>query len=78
MTAGDLASHFAISRPAMSAHFTVLREADLIASDRVGKTIVYRLRLSVLEEAMLAFARAMNLNTASDPAASASEAGEMS
>jgi DNA-binding transcriptional ArsR family regulator len=30
LTAGELASHFPVSRPTMSAHFAVLREADLI------------------------------------------------
>jgi DNA-binding transcriptional ArsR family regulator len=61
MTAGEIAAQFAIGKSAMSAHFAILREADLVDSDRVGKTIVYRLKLSVLEDAMLAFAEAMGL-----------------
>lgn len=52
MTAGELASQFDLSWPTMSGHFTVLREADLIAADKVGTTITYHLNLSVLEEAM--------------------------
>ena len=29
MTAGELCEHFPVSKPTMSAHFSVLREADL-------------------------------------------------
>jgi DNA-binding transcriptional ArsR family regulator len=55
MTAGELADHFPVSRPTMSAHFAVLREADLIESTKIGTTITYQLKLSVLEDALLGF-----------------------
>jgi DNA-binding transcriptional ArsR family regulator len=61
MTAGELADHFQVSRPTMSAHFAVLREAGLVASDRHGKSVVYELQLSVLEEALLGFAQVFGL-----------------
>jgi DNA-binding transcriptional ArsR family regulator len=57
MTAGELAGHFDVSKPTMSAHFAVLREANLITSEKRGKSTVYHLRLSVLEEALLGFAQ---------------------
>jgi DNA-binding transcriptional ArsR family regulator len=66
MTAGEIAGQFAITKSAMSAHFAILREADLVDSERVGKTIVYRLKLSVLEDAMLSFAEAMGLGLSPD------------
>jgi DNA-binding transcriptional ArsR family regulator len=56
MTAGELSDHFAVSKPTMSAHFAVLREADLIDATKQGVTITYRLKLSVLEDALLGFA----------------------
>lgn len=56
MTAGELSDHFPVSKPTMSAHFAVLREADLIESRKIGKTITYQLKLSVLEDALLGFA----------------------
>jgi DNA-binding transcriptional ArsR family regulator len=56
MTAGELADQFPVSRPTMSAHFAVLREADLIDSAKIGTTITYQLKLSVLEDALLGFA----------------------
>ncbi len=56
MTAGELADEFDLSKPTMSAHFAVLREADLIHADKRGTTITYRLKMSVLEDALLGFA----------------------
>lgn len=61
MTAGELASHFPHSKATMSAHFTVLREADLIGADKQGTSITYRLKLSVLEDALLGFAESLGL-----------------
>ena len=61
MTAGELASHFPMHKATMSAHFAVLREADLITADKQGKSITYRLRISVLEDALLQFAESFGI-----------------
>lgn len=58
MSAGELADHFDVSKSAMSGHFAVLREAGLVVSTKQGKSIVYELQMSVLEEALLGFAQA--------------------
>jgi DNA-binding transcriptional ArsR family regulator len=58
-SAGELADHFPVSRPTMSAHFAVLQEAGLIEATKTGRTILYRLRMSVLEEALLGFAHTL-------------------
>lgn len=55
MSAGALSEHFDVSKPTMSAHFAVLREADLVHAEKSGKTVTYHLKLSVLEEALLGF-----------------------
>ena len=57
MAAGELSDHFPVSKPTMSAHFAVLQDADLIEAEKVGRSIVYRLKMSVLEEALLGFAQ---------------------
>jgi DNA-binding transcriptional ArsR family regulator len=62
MTAGELADEFPVSKPTMSAHFAVLREADLVATEKNGKTVTYRLRITVLEEALLGFADAFDFD----------------
>ncbi len=63
MSAGELAEHFDVSKATMSAHFAVLVEADLLASEKRGRTILYQLQISVLEDALLAFASTVGLQS---------------
>lgn len=69
MGAGEIAEQFAISKSTLSAHFAVLREAGLIGSEKHGKNVTYWLNATVLEEALLAFAGALDLNLTASPAA---------
>ena len=62
MGAGEIAEHFPIGKSTLSAHFAVLREAGLVGSEKSGKNITYWLNATVLEEALLAFASALDLN----------------
>ena len=62
MGAGEIADQLPISKSTLSAHFSVLREAGLVGSEKSGKTITYWLNATVLEEALLAFAGALDLN----------------
>ena len=62
MSAGDLAAQFDVSKPTMSAHFTVLREAGLIGATKHGKSILYSLRMSVLDEALMGLAQTVGLD----------------
>ncbi len=66
MTAGELADEFEVSKPTMSAHFAVLREANLVDAEKRGRTITYRLKISVLEEALLGFAETFGIEAGSD------------
>ena len=61
LSAGELAAHFPVSRPTMSAHYAVLREAGLVAAEKQGRTVTYQLQLSVLEEALLGLAQAVGI-----------------
>lgn len=54
LPAGEIAAHFDVSKPTMSGHFNVLKDAGLIQPERDGTTIRYRLNVSVLEEAAAA------------------------
>lgn len=53
LSAGEIAEHFDFSKPTLSQHLRVLREADLIHGDKDGNRIIYHLNLSVLEEALM-------------------------
>ncbi|WP_422931919.1 autorepressor SdpR family transcription factor [Singulisphaera sp. PoT] len=61
MSAGELSDQFDVSKPTMSAHFAVLKEADLVHTEKVGKSVIYHLKLSVLEEALLGFAHSFGI-----------------
>ena len=61
MSAGELSEQFNVSKPTMSAHFAVLKEADLVHTEKAGKSVIYHLKLSVLEEALLGFAHSFGL-----------------
>jgi DNA-binding transcriptional ArsR family regulator len=52
MTAGALADKFDMTKPSMSHHFTVLKEADLITSRREGQQIWYGLNTTVVQDLM--------------------------
>ncbi len=50
LPAGRIASHFSISRPAISQHLRVLRDVGLVTERREGTRRLYRLRREGLEE----------------------------
>jgi DNA-binding transcriptional ArsR family regulator len=48
--AGELAAHFAVSRPAVSRHLRVLRDAGLVRERRDGRLRLYSARPAALDE----------------------------
>ena len=48
--AGEIASRFTISRPAVSRHLRVLREAGLVRDELVGRQRIYRIDPTPLRE----------------------------
>ena len=54
LTAGELADRFGISKPSMSHHFAVLKQADLVSTRRAGQQIYYSLNTTVVEDLLAA------------------------
>jgi DNA-binding transcriptional ArsR family regulator len=50
LPAGEIASHFAVTRPAISQHLRILKTAGLLTERRSGTKRLYRARLEGLEE----------------------------
>jgi DNA-binding transcriptional ArsR family regulator len=50
LTAGEIASHFDVSRPAVSQHLTVLKEAGLVHERRNGTRRLYSVRPEGFED----------------------------
>ena len=52
MTAGDIADEFHISKPSISHHLDLLRQANLVVSIKEGQFIRYSLNTTVFDEIM--------------------------
>ncbi|MGD1102373.1 MAG: autorepressor SdpR family transcription factor [Terriglobia bacterium] len=52
MTAGDLADHFEMTKPSMSHHFSVLKDADFIRFRREGQQIWYSVNTTVVQDVL--------------------------
>jgi DNA-binding transcriptional ArsR family regulator len=50
LSAGEIASHFEVTRPAVSQHLNVLKEAGLVSERRNGTRRLYRARPEGLAE----------------------------
>ena len=51
-TAGEIAEHFNMTKPSISHHLNLLKQAGLIQDERRGQFIVYSLDTTVLEEVL--------------------------
>jgi ArsR family transcriptional regulator len=49
-TSGEIAEHFDSAWPTVSRHLGVLRDAELILSERNGQQIVYELNTTVFQD----------------------------
>ena len=54
-TAGEIADEFPIAFASVSHHLAVLKAADLVASEREGQFIRYRLNTTVFQEVVRYF-----------------------
>ncbi|MBC7853738.1 MAG: winged helix-turn-helix transcriptional regulator [Pirellulaceae bacterium] len=52
MSAGDLAEKFDMTKPSMSHHFAVLKEADLVVCRRDGQQQIYSLNTTVAQDVL--------------------------
>ena len=50
MTAGEIADHFNISKPSISHHLDLLKQADLVSSDKQGQFIIYSLNTTIVDD----------------------------
>lgn len=50
LNAGEIASHFDMTKPSISHHLNLLKQAELVTARRSGQNVIYSLNLSVFEE----------------------------
>jgi len=66
LTAGEIAEHFNISKPSLSHHLNVLKQADLVLDERKGQYICYSLNTSVFQDVLAWFVDIANNKDRSD------------
>ncbi|HHX59456.1 MAG TPA: winged helix-turn-helix transcriptional regulator [Epulopiscium sp.] len=52
MNAGEISEHFDMSKPSISKHLDILREAELVSSEKRGQFVIYSINTSVLQEVL--------------------------
>ena len=50
MNAGEIAERFNISKPSISHHLDILRQANLVTSEKKGQFVEYSLNTTILED----------------------------
>lgn len=50
LNAGEIASQFEMSKPSISHHLSILKQADLVTTKKVGQNMIYSINTSVLED----------------------------
>lgn len=52
MAAGDISSHFNITKPSVSRHLAVLKSSGLVSAKKSGQKIIYSLETGAVREIM--------------------------
>lgn len=68
MTAGDIADQFTISKPAVSDHLKILRNAGLIYAEKQGQFIYYQLNATIMQELTALLFDVLNIKDKGDQA----------
>jgi len=50
LSAGEIAEHFDISKPSLSHHLNILKQANLVQTERQGQNIIYSLNTTAIQE----------------------------
>ncbi|WP_237982492.1 autorepressor SdpR family transcription factor [Bacillus thuringiensis] len=50
LTAGEIASHFNMSKPSISQHLNILKQSNLVKNQKKGKYIFYSLNTTVVQD----------------------------
>ena len=50
LNAGEIAAEFNMTKPSVSNHLSILKQADLVDSEKIGQNVIYSLRTSVIED----------------------------
>lgn len=50
LTAGAISNRFSMSKPSISHHLDILKQADLISAEKKGQFIIYSINTTIVED----------------------------
>ncbi len=50
LSAGEIAEQFNISKPSISHHLDILKQADLVSSNKQGQFVIYSLNTTIVDD----------------------------
>ena len=50
MTAGEIADKFDMTRPSISHHLDLLKQADLVTAEKRGQFVIYSINMTVMDD----------------------------
>ncbi|HEY5524458.1 MAG TPA: autorepressor SdpR family transcription factor [Clostridium sp.] len=66
LTPGEIAEHFDMTKPSISHHLNMLKQADLVSDERKGQKIYYSLNTTVLQNVIGWFLDTTHYNEGDD------------
>lgn len=55
LSAGEIADHFNMTKPSISHHLNLLKQANLVDSEKKGQQVIYSLNTTVFEDVVTWF-----------------------
>ena len=52
LSAGEIADQFDMSKPSISHHLDILKQADLVMSEKKGQYVIYSINMTVVDDLM--------------------------
>ncbi|MCH5296532.1 MAG: winged helix-turn-helix transcriptional regulator [Ruminococcus sp.] len=62
MNAGEISEKFNMTKPSISNHLNILKQADLVDSEKQGQNVVYSIKTSVIEDMLSTLSNLTNRN----------------
>lgn len=62
MNAGEIAAEFNMTKPSISNHLSILKQADLVDSEKQGQNVMYSIKTSVIEDMLRTLSSLTNRN----------------
>lgn len=66
MAANEIVQHFNMSQPSISKHLEILKQAELVTTEKKGQFVIYSINLTVLQSVLGNFLQILNNQSGED------------